>query len=127
MDRRTWTRSDEVAPLPSLLARQPQDSFTASHGRFLVRLTVRMRLCGNLAVMSLKTSIYLSDELTARVKASPLPLSELVRRGLEAPDLEAMLRRVLREERAGVSVADVRSPARYERDDYAHEPYEDSA
>ena len=92
-----------------------------------MRLTVRMRLCGNLAVMSLKTSIYLSDELTARVKASPLPLSELVRRGLEAPDLEAMLRRVLREERAGVSVADVRSPARYERDDYAHEPYEDSA
>jgi hypothetical protein len=77
--------------------------------------------------MSKKTSIYLSDELTARVKASPLPLSELVRRGLEAPDLEAMLRRVLREERAAAPVADVRSPARYEPPGYSSEPFEDSA
>src|ERR1017187_11011682 len=114
-------------PFPHFSRASLKSLFTAFHGRFLARITVRMRLCGNLAVMSLKTSIYLSAELTARVKASPLPLSELVRRGLEAPDLEATLRRVLREELAGVSVADVRSPARYERDDYAHEPYEDSA
>ena len=83
-------------------------------------------MCGNLAVMSLKTSIYLSAELTARVKASPLPLSELVRRGLEAPDLEATLRRVLREELASGPAAD-RSQARYEPDSYSSEPFEDSA
>jgi hypothetical protein len=77
--------------------------------------------------MSKKTSIYLSDELTARVKASPLPLSELVRRGLEAPDLEAMLRRVIREELAGRLVADVRSQASYEPPGYSSEPFEDSA
>jgi 3-mercaptopyruvate sulfurtransferase SseA len=81
--------------------------------------------------MGLKTSVYLSHDLAMCWRASGLPLAELIRRGVASlapqPDLEATLRRVLREERAGVSVADVRSPARYERDDYAHEPYEDSA
>ena len=41
-----------------------------------------------------KTSVYLSTELAARVKASGVPLSELVRRGLDAglaPELDAVL------------------------------------
>ena len=80
---------------------------------------------------SRKISVYLNDELAARVRASGVPLSELVRRGLEAsereaPDLEATLRRVLREELASGPAAD-RSQARYEPDSYSSEPFEDSA
>lgn len=39
-----------------------------------------------------KTSVYLNRDLTAAWKASGLPLAELVRRGLGAPDLEAVIR-----------------------------------
>ena len=45
-----------------------------------------------------KTSVYLSDSLAAQWRASGLPLSELVRRGLERGSDEDTLRRVLREE-----------------------------
>ncbi|HEV2255380.1 MAG TPA: hypothetical protein VGS06_19540 [Streptosporangiaceae bacterium] len=49
--------------------------------------------------MGRKTSVYLSDELADRVKASGVAPAELIRRGLDAGEpepLEAMLRRVLR-------------------------------
>jgi hypothetical protein len=55
-----------------------------------------------------KTSVYLPDELAARVKESGLPMGELVRRGLEAGDpegTEAIVRRVLREELAAALAA----------------------
>ena len=51
-----------------------------------------------------KTSVYLSTGLAARVKASGVPLSELVRRGLDAhlaPELETVLT-MLRAELAAV-------------------------
>jgi hypothetical protein len=57
-----------------------------------------------------KTSVYLSAETDERVRQADIPLPELIRRGLDAiepspfesliPDLETMLRRVLREELA---------------------------
>jgi hypothetical protein len=46
-----------------------------------------------------KTSVYLSDELAGRVKASGVAPADLIRRGLDAgqPEpLETLLRRVLR-------------------------------
>ena len=57
--------------------------------------------------MGKKTSVYLSDEQAERLRASSLPLAEVIRRGLDAvapeqPDLEAMLRRIIREELAAV-------------------------
>lgn len=51
--------------------------------------------------MGQKTSVYLTDEVAARVKASGLTPGELIRRGLDPAEhesLEAMLRRVVREE-----------------------------
>jgi hypothetical protein len=45
-----------------------------------------------------KTSVYLSDELAERVRASGVSPAELIRRGLDASEpepLEVMLRRVL--------------------------------
>lgn len=53
--------------------------------------------------MGRKTSVYLSDEIARRLEASPLPLAEVIRRGLDAddpepPDLEVTLRRVIRQE-----------------------------
>ena len=42
--------------------------------------------------------MYLSDSLAAQWRASGLPLSELIRRGLERGSDEDTLRRVLREE-----------------------------
>src|ERR1019366_5691968 len=108
MDRRTWTRSDGVAPLPSLLARQPQDPARYVSG---MPAPVRRYACG----MG-KTSVYLSDELSIRWHASSLSLSEVVRRGLDAiegaPDLVTEVRRAIREELAGVSLAADRSQAR---------------
>jgi hypothetical protein len=78
-----------------------------------------------------KTSVYLSGELIIRWHASSLPLSEVVRRGLDAiegrPDLVTEVRRAIREELAGVSLAADRSQARYEPDSYSSEPFEDSA
>ena len=78
-----------------------------------------------------KTSVYLSDDLIIRWHASRLPLSEVVRRGLDAiegrPDLVTEVRRAIREELAGVSLAADRSQARYEPDSYSSEPFEDSA
>ena len=53
--------------------------------------------------MGRKTSVYLSDEQAERLRASSLPLSEVIRRGLDAvapEDLETTLRRVIREELA---------------------------
>lgn len=53
--------------------------------------------------MGQKTSVYLADDVAAKAKASGVPLGELVRRGLDAGEpesLEAMLRRVIREELA---------------------------
>ena len=83
-----------------------------------------------------KVSVYLNDELTALVRASPFTMSELVRRGLDAIenvpaparqlDVETV-RRVIREELAGRLVADVRSQASYEPPGYSSEPFEDSA
>jgi hypothetical protein len=67
-----------------------------------LRYTVYVRYaCG----MGQKTSVYLSDDVAAKAKASGVTLGELVRRGLEAGEpesLEAMLRRVVREELAAV-------------------------
>ena len=49
--------------------------------------------------MGKRTSIYLSDDQAAAVKASGLRLGELLNRGLErSSELEDTLRRVLREE-----------------------------
>jgi hypothetical protein len=82
-----------------------------------------------------KTSVWLSADLDARWRASGLPLSELVRRGLErdddrdrAADWEALLRHVIREEMAALPLAadraPGRAPSRYAADGYASEPYE---
>lgn len=46
-----------------------------------------------------KTSVYLSEELSAQVEASAVPLAELIRRGLAAGEpepIEATLARVVR-------------------------------
>lgn len=51
--------------------------------------------------MGQKTSIYLTDEIAARVKASGLAPGEVIRRGLDATEhesLEVTLRRAVREE-----------------------------
>lgn len=48
-----------------------------------------------------KTSVYLSEELSAQVEASGVPLAELIRRGLAADEpepLEDTIRRILRDE-----------------------------
>lgn len=48
-----------------------------------------------------KTSVYLSEELSAQVEASGVPLAELIRRGLAANEpepLEDTIRRILRDE-----------------------------
>src|SRR5450755_1697041 len=96
--------------LPFLLARQPQEATRYVSG---MPASVRRYACG----MG-KTSVYLSDDLIIRWHASLLPLSEVVRRGLDAiegtPDLVAEVRRAIREELAGRLVADVRSQASYE-------------
>ena len=82
--------------------------------------------------MGKKTSVWLSDDLLAGWHASGLHLGELVRRGLEmdapgAPLDEATLRRVVREiirdELAGLSVAADRAPASYGAPDYERERY----
>jgi hypothetical protein len=63
-----------------------------------------------------KTSVYLSDELAERVRASGASPAELIRRGLDAagPEpLEVMLRRVLTavlEERDAPAQADCPHP-----------------
>ena len=41
--------------------------------------------------MPLKTSVYLSDELTAAVRACGVPLAEIVRRGMGAADPDEAL------------------------------------
>lgn len=59
--------------------------------------------------MGLKTSVYLSDDLLKRWRASSLSLSELIRRsldaldGAEAPHSLEDIRLVVREELAGPS------------------------
>jgi hypothetical protein len=78
-----------------------------------------------------KTSVWLSDELDARWRVTGFPLSEIIRRGLDAidgtPDLEtvldAVVRRAIREEGSHAPVAAYSSPARYEADEYSSEPY----
>ena len=64
-------------------------------------------MCGSLAVWEdRETSVYLSDSLAARWRASGLPLSELIRRGLEhgsdadtlTRTLDGIVRTALREE-----------------------------
>lgn len=48
-----------------------------------------------------KTSVYLPEELAVRVKASGVPMAELIRRGLDAdepPPLEEIVRRAVRSE-----------------------------
>ncbi|MGH3222258.1 MAG: hypothetical protein ACRDPY_26790 [Streptosporangiaceae bacterium] len=57
--------------------------------------------------MGQKTSVYLADDVAAAAKASGVPLGELVRRGLaaEPESLEAMMRRVIREELAAAKSA----------------------
>lgn len=64
--------------------------------------------------MGKKTSVYLTDEVDARVKASGLTAAELIRRGLDAAEreslresleamerrLEAAMRQAVREESA---------------------------
>jgi hypothetical protein len=84
--------------------------------------------------MGKKTSVYLSDDLLKRWRASSLPHSEVFRRGLDAieretPDLEATLRRVIREELSpGVSpvfAERVSYGSRPVPSDFTSEPYED--
>jgi hypothetical protein len=71
-----------------------------------------------------KTSVFLNDDLIIRWHASRLPLSELVRRGLDAvdgtPDLVTEIRRTIREELAGLPLAAGSPHARYEPD---YEPF----
>ena len=48
-----------------------------------------------------KTSVYLSDELAEAVRASGLPLAELIRRGLDVSgSIESVIARVVRAELA---------------------------
>ena len=58
-------------------------------------------------------------------RASGVPLAELIRRGLSAggPVDEVTLRRVLREELAGLPVADCRAQSGYGPGGYESEPY----
>jgi hypothetical protein len=58
---------------------------------------VRYPRYADMRYMGSKTSVYLSDELHEAVKASGVPLAELVRRGLEAstPDGPEALRRTV--------------------------------
>lgn len=69
------------------------------------------------ACLVAKTSVYLPADLLARWKASGLPLSEIIRRGLDAiapevHEIEEPLRRVIREELAVMSAnAPERPPA----------------
>lgn len=74
--------------------------------------------------MGLRTSVYLTDELTAMWRASKLPLAEVIRRGLNAggPVDEATLRHVLREELANLP-APTHTPPGYGPNDYETEPY----
>ena len=58
---------------------------------------------GMLRGMGSKSSVYLTDEMAARWRATGLPLSEILRRGLDAgepPAIEVIVRRVIREELA---------------------------
>ena len=75
--------------------------------------------------MGLKTSVYLSDDLAAMWRASKLPLAEVIRRGLASGDgepvTETVLRDVLREELAGLPVAECRAAGG--SGGYAPEPY----
>ena len=75
--------------------------------------------------MGLRTSVYLSDELAAMWRASGVPLAELIRRGLSAggPVDEVTLRRVLREELAGLPSAACRAQSGYGGGGYESEPY----
>jgi hypothetical protein len=53
--------------------------------------------------MGKKTSMYLTDDLIPRVEAATgegVSLADLVRQALDAPSLEDMIRRVIREELA---------------------------
>ena len=79
--------------------------------------------------MGRKTSVYLSDDLLKRWRASKMPLSEHIRRSLDAldgaeppPSLDE-IRRAFREEVSGLSVAaDRTSPY---SGGYSSEPYEE--
>jgi hypothetical protein len=69
--------------------------------------------------MGQKTSVYLPDDLTAMWRASKLPLTELIRRGLNAggpideATLEATLNRVLDEKLARLPVPECRAQTGY--------------
>ena len=78
--------------------------------------------------MGKKTSVYLSDDLLKRWRASKLPHSEVFRRGLDAierpePDLEETLTRVIRRELPGLT--DRPSSYSAAADGYSSEPYEE--
>lgn len=91
---------------------------------------------GMLIGVGKKSSVWLSDDLVAGWKASRLPLAELVRRGLEmdAPTrpldevtLSRVVRAIVREELAGLSVAapgraESRYVDEYEREAYLQDP-----
>ena len=75
--------------------------------------------------MGQRTSIYLPDDLAAKVKSSRIPLAELVRRGLNAsgPVDEATLRHILREELAHLPTPDCRAQPAYNASSYQTEHY----
>ena len=65
--------------------------------------------------MSRKTSVYLTDALEARWRATGLPLAEILRRGLNTPEpepIEDVMRRVIREELGLTPSANQNHPTR---------------
>ena len=80
--------------------------------------------------MGVRTSIYLSDDLVARWRASRRSMSDVFRAGLDAidgvaPPLDAAThRRILLEVLSGVSLAASAPQARYDGD-MTYEPFED--
>ena len=66
--------------------------------------------------MGKRTSIYLSDDQAAAVKASGLSLGELVRRGLNVGNGEDVLRRILEETLTRVLTTHTLSAAQIKQD-----------
>ena len=77
--------------------------------------------------MGRKTSVYLTDELDAQLRASKLPLAEVVRRGLIHQDREPVdehtLSRVLDEKLARLQATTCRAQTSHSNSTYETEPY----
>ena len=73
--------------------------------------------------MGRKTSVYLSDDLDAQVRASKLPLAELIRRGLARSDAEPVTLADLRAELAGLPITTCHAQPGYNGSSYEPEHY----